>query len=113
MPAPASDEHQKSLNAPANEAWDKASQQTIEAFDELAPQIQVTNPYSPDGRVDPNEVADAQDLPRCDASGELIEGAQHQGFRLLRCRGRAKQELKDRLTKACQKRAPQAQGPTL
>jgi hypothetical protein len=110
----ASDAHQRALNAHANEAWDKASQQTIEAFNELAPTIQVTNQYSPDGLVDPHEVADALKT-YCQAmqAANSLKAHDTKDFDFSAAAAQAKQQLKDSLTKACQKRAPRSSGSTL
>jgi len=108
------DAHLKALNAHANEAWDKASQQTIEAFHELAPTIQVTNPYSSEGRVDPHEVADALKTYRqAMEAANLLKAHNTKDFDFPAAAARAKQELKDSLTKACQRKAPPPTRPTL
>jgi hypothetical protein len=108
------DAHLKALNAHANEAWDKASQQTIEAFHELAPTIQVTNPYSPDGRVDPHEVTDALKTYRqAMEAANILKAHNTKDFDFPAAAARAKQELKERLTKACQKKTPPGSRPTL
>ena len=110
----ASDTNLKAVNAPANEAWDKASQQTIEAFNELAPQIQVTNPYHPDGRVDPTDVVHALTVYRgAMQTANLLKSHGHKDFDFAAATARAKQELKERLTRACQKTPPQKRGVTL
>ncbi len=55
------DAHLKSLNASVDQAHQEASQQTLDAFRELAPKIKVTNSaeYGTGRLVDPQEVADA------------------------------------------------------
>ncbi|HEX4145626.1 MAG TPA: hypothetical protein VHY91_19125 [Pirellulales bacterium] len=110
----ASDSHLKALNAKANEAWDKASQQTIDAFNELAPTVKVTNPYSPDGYVEPKEVADAVESYRqAMQAANSLQAHKARHFDFSAAAARAKQELKERLTNACQKRAPQTGRPAL
>lgn len=107
-----SDAHYRALNAPVAEAWDKASQQTIETFHELAPQIQVTNVYGPNGRVDPHEVADAlKDYRQQMQRADLLRVEFGDVFDFDAAASRARQELKQRLTKACQKDAPPDQRP--
>jgi hypothetical protein len=110
----ASDEHLRALNAPVDEAWDKASQQTIEAFNELVPTIKVTNSYSPEGLVDPHEVADALNTYRqAMQAANSLKANDTKDFDFSAAAAQAKQQLKDSLTKACQKRAPRHSGPTL
>ena len=65
------DAHQAKLNEPVTAAWQKASGQTEAAFQELAPHIEVTNKYGPNGLVDPHEVAGSQRLSRRHVHGQL------------------------------------------
>jgi hypothetical protein len=108
----ASDSSNQAINGPVSDAWDKASQQTIDAFNELAPHIEVTNPYNPDGRVDPADVEYALKIYRgAMQSANLLKAQGRKDFDFDSAAARAKQELKERLTRACQKRAPQKPSP--
>ena len=108
------DANARAINAPVAEAAQKASEQTIKAFCELAPQIQVTNPYGPNGLVDPQDVADALKL-YCAAmqQANLLRSRNAPNFDFNVRAARIKQELKERLTRACQKNAPHVPGPAL
>ncbi|HVT29786.1 MAG TPA: hypothetical protein VHE81_17340, partial [Lacipirellulaceae bacterium] len=55
----AGDERIKEINKPVSDAWQKASEQTADAFKDLAPNIKVTNTYGENGLVNPHEVSDA------------------------------------------------------
>jgi len=101
---------EKAVNDPIAEAWDEASKQTIEAFQELAPKIQVTNEY---GHVEPLDIADALQDYR-----NKMQQANHlrktiTGFDFDAAAAGYKRELKERLTNACQKDAPKKRGPTM
>jgi len=104
----------KAANTPVEESWQKASEQTIEAFQELASQIEVTNPYAPNGLVDPSEVAEALKLYR-DAmqSANYLKASRAKGFDFDTAAAKAKQELRQRLTKAAQKNSSGQRGPLL
>jgi hypothetical protein len=110
----AQDAHTRALNAPVDEAWDHATEQTIAAFRSLAPQIQVTNKYGANGLVDPDEVAEALKIFRGRMQeANVLNAANATGFEFATAVAAAKQELKERLTKACQKNAPRPKGPVL
>ncbi len=71
----------REINEPVSKAWDQATQQTIDAFNELAPQIQVTNIYGPDGLVDPGEIKDALRIYRDDMEqANLLRARQVKDF---------------------------------
>ena len=110
----ARDETYKTANAPVTEAWHKASEQTVKAFHELAPQIQVTNTYGPSGLVDPHEVSEALKAYRDQmGSANYLKAVKGTGFNFNAAAASAKQELRTRFIDACQKGAPRPSGPTL
>lgn len=103
------DANTAALNAPVTKAWKKASEQTIEAFQELAPQIQVTNVYGPNGLVDPEEVATALKIYRTRMQqANLLKSENAPGFDFDSAATDAKRDFKERLTKAAQKDEPPA-----
>ena len=104
------------LNADVTEAWKKASEQTIEAFHELTPQIQVTNVrQSGQGSlVNPHEIADALRIYRnAMQRANYFKSNKVKVFDFDAEAARNKQELKESLTTACQKNAPRTQKPAL
>jgi hypothetical protein len=101
------------LNKPSRDAWEEADRQTIDAFNELAPQIRVTNPPRSDGGgslVDPRDVADALH--------EYHHAMQHSNYKWnsgMRNNFNSeakqhKQRLRERLERASQKNAPTPPG---
>jgi hypothetical protein len=104
----------KEANAPVAEAWEKASQQTEAAFAHLAPQIQVTNVYGPNGLVDPDEIAEALRVYRQEMfRANYLRALKGPGYNFAAAAATAKQELKAQLIKACQKQTPRQSGPVL
>ena len=111
----AAGEHLRRLNEPVRKAWEEADQQTIAAFHELAPQIKVTNqPLSEggEGLVDPQEIAQALNIYR-----NQMQQANHlriskvKGFDYAAAATHNKQQLRQRLERASQKRGPAPRGP--
>src|SRR5205085_1453973 len=79
----AADAHLRALNAPVKEAWEKANEQTIAAFHELAAQIQVTNvrQSAKDSLVDPHQVAEALRIFRDEmGSANYLRASRGKGF---------------------------------
>ena len=102
------------VNTPVAEASQKASEQTIRAFQELAPQIQVTNKYGGNGLVNPTEVVEALKAYRQQMQSlNYLTDAKSKDFDFDASAAWAKQELKERLIKASQKDAPPPTGPVL
>jgi hypothetical protein len=103
------------LNKPSREAWEQADAQTIAAFQELAPQIQVTNvPESEDGGrlVDADEIAAALRAYREDMQGaNLSRNSRIKGFDYNAAAAYHKQQLRKRLERASQKNRPAQRGP--
>jgi hypothetical protein len=105
----AADERHRALNAPVRKAWEKANEQTIAAFNELAPQIEVTNVKQSDADilVDPHEVADALRTYRDEMGvANHLRAIKGKAFDFDAAAARNKQELKERLIRASQKNAP-------
>lgn len=89
-----------------------ASEQAIVAFQELAPQIHVTNRSGSSGLVDPQEVADALKVYRQEMQlAFTLKQVKGNTYNFAAAAARAKQELKARLTNACQKDASRPRGP--
>jgi hypothetical protein len=108
------DSHTAALNAPVNQAWEKASQQTIQAYQELASQIKVTNKYGPNGLVDPEEIATALMAYRARMQqANFLRTQNAKRFDYDAAAADAKRDLRERLTKAAQKDSPPAHGPVL
>jgi hypothetical protein len=104
----------KDVNTPVAEAGQKASEQTISAFEELAPQIEVTNKYGGNGLVNPTEVVEALKAYRQQMQSlNYLMDTKSKDFDFDASAARAKQELKKRLIKASQKDAPRQTGPVL
>ncbi len=103
------------LNEPSRKAWEQADEQTIAAYNELAPQIKVTNPpQSGDGSglVDPQEIATALHLYREAMHDANFKRNVHvKGFDFDAAAAHNKQQLRRRLERASQKRSPERRGP--
>lgn len=103
------------LNKPSRDAWEQADAQTIAAYQELAPQIQVTNePGSADGGglVDAGEIAAALRAYREDMqNANLRRNAKIKGFNYNAAAAYHKQQLRKRLERASQKNRPAERGP--
>jgi len=99
----------QAMNQASRDAWAEATQQMIDAYRELAPSVQVTNQRqsSGDPLVDPNDIADALQRYR-DAMGSAnyLRATKGGSFNYSAAAKKAKQELKDDLTHACQRKAP-------
>ena len=111
----AAGEAQRQLNESSRKAWEQADEQTIAAYNELAPRIQVTNPpRSGDkaGLVDPHAIAAALNEYR-----EAMQNANYKrnvgikGFDFDTAAAHNKQQLRQRLERASQKRGPATRGP--
>lgn len=106
--------HLNQLNAHVLPSWEKANEQTIDAFRELAPQIHVTNqPHYDDGSlVDPREIARELDTYR-DAMrvANMLHAKQVKGSNFDETARRNKQRLKEGLERASQKRAAPVREP--
>lgn len=92
-------------NEPVADAWEKAGHQTVEAFNDLADEIEVTNDIDTNGRVDAQEIADALDAYRQEMQGinhAHSEGGSQRDFD--DAASRAKKVLRERLINACQKK---------
>jgi hypothetical protein len=103
------DQHLRALNAPVQKAWDKATDQTIAAFNELAPLIEVTNVKQSEAGdlVDPHEIAEALRAYRDEMGVANYQRAvKGKSFDFDSVAARNKQELKERLTRASQRDAP-------
>jgi hypothetical protein len=98
----------KKNNAEVADAWEKANQQTLDAFNELAPQIEVTNDGYDNGElVDADEIAAALKLYRGRMQeNNLLRTARAPGFNFDAASAEAKRNLRQRLIEASQKRAP-------
>jgi hypothetical protein len=109
-------EHERELNDPVDRSIELANDQTIDAFNELAPQIKVTNQRQSEHEplVDPHEIADALKIYRGkmqQANLLAIEGAP--GFDYDAAAARNKRELRQRLQQASQKNAPRTELPAM
>jgi hypothetical protein len=109
----AENEEQRRLNAHLLPAWERANEQAIAAFDELGPQIKVTNqPRYEDGSlVDSDEIAHELDNYRTAMYHANILHATRKDFDFKASAARHKQNLKQGLERASQKRAPLKRGP--
>ena len=111
----AAGEAQRQLNEPSRRAWEQADEQTIAAYNELAPQIKVTNtPQSGDGAglVDPQEIAAALHGYREQMqNANLRRNVGLKGFDFDAAAAHNKQQLRNRLERASQKRGPASRGP--
>jgi hypothetical protein len=102
--------HSRILNAPSRLAWDEANRQTIAAFNELAPQIKVTNTRMSDGGgelLDLPEIAGALQEYRHLMQNTIFK--RNVGLKTIDFNqeaARHKQRLRDRLEHASQKNAP-------
>lgn len=99
-----------------DEAWQKASAETIQSYQELSQKITVTNAGSHLPRlVDPHEVADALDSHRNKMQSAIHLELERGGNMISSlARKSAKEELRIRLTKAAQKHAPRKRlGPII
>ena len=97
-------------------AREQATQQTLDALRDLAPQIQVTNaPESGSGSlVDPQEIADALSTYRNKMiSANYLRNVNQNGFNYQAAAARNKQELRRALERASQRRAPSNHGPLM
>lgn len=106
---------QISGNEPSRKAWEEADAQTIAAFNELAPQIKVTNaPNSGDGKglVDPDEITTALFLYR-DAmqSANLKRNTGKSKVAFEAEAAQNKEQLRRRLERASQRRGLALKGP--
>lgn len=101
------DTHTAELNSRVSEAWHKASQQTIDVYAELGSQIEVTRSVGSNGRVDPTEIVEALNLFRARMQqANLLKAEQTPNFDFDKAAADAKQDLKDRLTRAAQPGPP-------
>jgi hypothetical protein len=104
----------RALNEPVADAWREASQQTIQAFNELAPQIEVTNEYGQNGLVDPDEIKDALRIYRSEMQhANYMRNAGAKTFDYAARAAQNKEEFKERLTRACQQNGPRRGGPAM
>lgn len=103
------------MNEPSRKAWELADEQTIAAYDELAPEIRVTNPpqsHEGAGLVDPDEITAALHAYR-----EAMQNANFKrnvGIKRFDFEAAAdhnKRQLRQRLERAGQKRSPKPRGP--
>lgn len=103
----AGNEHLKEINKPASDAWKKASEQTADAFKDLAPHIQVTNTYGENGLVNPHEVSDALRKYRDKMyTANYLQNHNVAGHNHAVKAAEAKKELKADLERASQKQNP-------
>ncbi len=95
------------INSAVSPAWEKASQQAIATFHELAPHIRVTNEYGPTGLIDAHEVADAMRSYRTSMYTVNFLYAHGVSRKLTDdFAAVAKSSFKQRLIKAAQKKVP-------
>ena len=110
----AAGEAQRQLNEPSRKAWEQADEQTIAAYNDLAPQIQVTNPPRSGngaGLVDPNEIAAAlHEYREAMQNANFKRNVGTKGFDFDAASAHNKQQLRWRLERASQKRGPAARG---
>lgn len=91
-------------DAAVDKSWEDATKQTIAAYDELAPYIEVTNDPGENGPVDPEKVAEALAIYRSRMQGaNLLKAERAKNFNFEATAGQVKRDLKDRLIKASQK----------
>jgi hypothetical protein len=110
----AAGEAQRQLNEPSRKAWEQADKQTIAAYVELAPQIKVTNPPPSEngvGLVDPQEVAAAlHEFREAMQNANFKRNVHPDQFDFDAAAAHNKQQLRVRLERASQKRAPVQRG---
>jgi len=106
---------QAQRNEPSRRAWEEADEQTVAAYNELAPQIKVTNPpQSGDrgGLVDPHEIAAALHEYRQEMQhANFKRNVGINGFDFEAAAAHNRQQLRQRLERASHKRGPAARGP--
>jgi hypothetical protein len=92
---------QRQLNEPSRRAWEQADKQTIAAYNELAPQIKVTNPaQSADGSglVDPQEIATAlHEYREAMQNAYFKRNVHRKGFDFDAAAAHNKRQLRERL----------------
>jgi hypothetical protein len=102
---------QADINRPVDEAGQKANEQTIKAYNELAPQIRVTNnAYEGQRIVDPHEVVDALQTYRDEMATwnhVKAEGSEHIDYEARAAE--SKEKLKKSLIRASQPPEPKPQ----
>lgn len=110
----AADAHLRELNKPVADAWQKATEQMLQAYNDLAPNIRVTNNYGPNGLVDAREISEALQAYRAEMQhANLLKAHNASGFNFAKAAKDAKQRLADRLTAACQRNAAAPHRPAL
>jgi hypothetical protein len=113
-PAWPAGEAQRQLNEPSRKAWEDADEQTIAAYNELAPQIKVTNLPKSDGGaglIDPHEIATAlHEYREAMQNANFKRNVQLKGFDFDAAAAHNKQQLRQRLERASQKRGPAQRG---
>jgi hypothetical protein len=100
------------INEPVEAALQKANDQTIKAFRELAPQIHVTNQrYVGESLVDPHEVADALRAYRDEmGTWNRLNAAGSEHIDYDEAAAKSKEALKKRLIEASQPQQPKKPG---
>jgi hypothetical protein len=103
----------RTINAPVEEAQQKANEQTVRAFKELAPQIQVTNnTYEGQRLVDPYDISDALRTYRDEmAVANRLRAVGSGHIEYSEAAANSKEKLKKRLIRASQAPDPQPSGP--
>ena len=99
----------------AKRGWEQADEQTIAAYNDLAPQIQVTNPPRSGngaGLVDPHAIAAGlREYREAMQNANFKRNVGTKGFDFDAASAHNKQQLRWRLERASQRRGPAPRGP--